>query len=266
MPRANTGKIIEAITVKRKRILIAFLSGETLTLTPDQYTQDYFYVGKVIPEENYQQLEVATKTQPFIDYGFRLLSKGRYSEYQVREKLYRREANKPTVDQVIDRLKQAHLLDDASLMKDWVQHYQSRGYGPRAIETKLFDKGFSKTLVTSIVYDEVLMTTMIKKIIDQALPNRRGLSQRALQESLKQKLLLRGFHPNQFLKLIDNLVMVEVNQEEAHLHMAIAKAKRLYQSRYQGKEYREKVINFLLRKGYNYSNIKRFIKESEDDD
>lgn len=30
MPRANTGKIIEAITVKRKRILIAFLSGKRL--------------------------------------------------------------------------------------------------------------------------------------------------------------------------------------------------------------------------------------------
>lgn len=266
MPRASTGKTIEGITVKRKRILLTFYSGETLTLTPDQYTQDYFYVGKVISDEQFLILAMSTKTQPLIDYGFRLLSKGRYTEYQIREKLYRRDAIKSQVDLVIDRLKQAHLIDDAILMKDWVDHYQRRGYGRRYIEMKLFEKGFAKGLVHAMHIDAGIEKEMIKKIIDQLKNNRKGLSQRALLVSIKNRLLARGFDANTFSPLLASIGPLNNIQESEHLLAAFQKAKRLYGTRYQGITLQEKMINFLLRKGYNYANIKQLLKESYHDD
>jgi SOS response regulatory protein OraA/RecX len=42
----------------------------------------------------------------------------------------------------------------------------------------------------------------------------------------------------------------------------LKKGMRLYERRFSGSQLQEKLINFLLRKGYNYSNIKRLLKES----
>lgn len=261
VPYGNTGKIIESITSKRKQIIIAFLSGENLTLSPDQFTQDYYYVGKVIAAKEFQEIQLASQTQPFIDYGFRLLSKGRYSEYQIREKLYNRKAIKPQVDEVIDRLKQAHLIDDQSLMKDWVQHFQGKGYGERLIKEKLFEKKFSAALIQTMVINEEIQEEKVNLLTLQLQQKYKHLSQRLRLETIKRRLLERGFNAKAIAASLLKLPQENPALELANLAEDIKKAKRLYEKRFKGFQLQEKIINFLMRKGYNYSIIKRLLKE-----
>ncbi|MFZ9197387.1 MAG: hypothetical protein ACO22H_03435 [Bacilli bacterium] len=261
MPYGNTGKIIESISSKRKHIVITFLTGETLTITPDQFTQGYYYVGKVLGSKEYEDIIQASQTQPLIEYGFKLLSKGRYAEYQIREKLYHRKATKPQVDEVIERLKQAHLIDDQTLMKDWVHHFQLRGYGERVIQEKLFEKKFSKALIQTIILDQDIEKDKISQLAFQLNQKYKRFSQRLRVETIKRRLLERGYPTPLILSALTKLPEEDPQQEKANLLEDIQKAKRLYKKRFQGYALQEKLINFLLRKGYNYSIIKRQLKE-----
>jgi SOS response regulatory protein OraA/RecX len=262
VPYANTGKIIESITTKRKQIIIAFLSGENLALSPDQFTQGYYYVGKVISPKEFEQIYLASQTQPFIDYGFRLLSKGRYTEYQIREKLYHRKAIKPQVEEVINRLKQAHLIDDQTLMKDWVHHFQQRGYGERVIKEKLFEKKFSNELIQKLTLDASIEDEKIDQLTLQFNQKYSRSSYRLKIETIKKRLLERGYELKRITQSLLKLPQEDATLELVNLGEDLKKGKRLYKRRFSGVQLQEKLINFLLRKGYNYSIIKRLLKES----
>lgn len=263
MQQDNTGNIIASIDIKKKKITITFASGQSLTLSSDQYTQDYFYVGKVVDDQKIETLSQSAKTQPFIDYGFRLLSKGRYTEYQIREKLYKKEALKPQVDEVISRLKLAHLIDDASLLTDWVHHYQKRGYGLRVIKTKLHEKGFFPHLLETIQIDTDLERESISRLIEQSVKKYQRLSQRERKQKITTVLLQRGYEPKVYQSILEGVPNLTKEQTDNNLKEAFEKAMRMFQSRFTGRERDEKIINFLLRKGYNYTNIVGFIKESK---
>ena len=262
MPQGNTGKVIESIDFKKKKIHIHFLSGESLTLTPDQYTQDYFYTGKVIDSKSYDQMVVANQNQPFIDYGFRLLSKGRYTEYQVREKLYHRKAIKPQVDLVIERLKQAHLIDDQTLMVDWVNHYQKKGYGYRLIKQKLIEKGVASAKIETITLDSQIQKDAIQFLLKQWSKKYARISERQKKEKIKQNFMVRGFDIKDFSSYLEALPSHTEAEEGVNLDLAYQKAVRTFSRRFEGEVFQEKVINFLIRKGYTYPNIRRKLKES----
>lgn len=262
MRQDNTGNTITSIEIKKKKIVVSFASGQSLHLSSDQYTQDYFYVGKEINQKKLDELVLATKTQPLIDYGFRLLSKGRYSEYQVREKLYKREALKPQVDEVIFRLKSAHLIDDESLLKDWVDHFQKRGYGLRVIKTKLQEKGFFPHLIETIQIDEKLERESIERLIQQSVKKYQRLSERDRKQKITTMLLQRGYDSKAYQSTLQAIPGFTTEQNTANLKEAFDKALRMFQSRFVGREREEKIINFLLRKGYTYSNIISLIKGS----
>ena len=262
MRQDNIGNIITSIEIKKKKIVISFGKGHSLILSSDQYTQDYFYVGKVIDDKKFEELTQATKTQPFIDYGFRLLTKGRYSEYQIREKLYKREALKPQVDEVISRLKLAHLIDDASLLKDWVHHFQKRGYGLRMIKTKLHEKGFFPYLLETIQIDEDMERISISRLIEQSLKKYQHLSERDRKQKITTMLLQRGYESKVYHSTLEAIPRLTKEQTDSNLKEAFEKALRMFKTRFVGREREEKIINFLLRKGYTYSNIINLIKES----
>ena len=262
MRQDNIGNIITSIEIKKKKIVVSFASGQSFTLSTDQYTQDYFYVGKVIGDKKFEELTQATKTQPFIDYGFRLLTKGRYSEYQIREKLYKREALKPQVDEVISRLKLAHLIDDASLLKDWVHHFQKRGYGLRMIKTKLHEKGFFPYLLETIQIDEDMERISISRLIEQSLKKYQHLSERDRKQKITTMLLQRGYESKVYHSTLEAIPRLTKEQTDSNLKEAFEKALRMFKTRFVGREREEKIINFLLRKGYTYSNIINLIKES----
>lgn len=262
MPQDNTGNIIASIEIKKKKIVIHFLSSQSLTLSSDLYTQDYFYVGKVLDAKAYEKLLKATKTQPFIDYGFRLVSKGRYTEYQIREKLYHREAIKPQVDEVIERLKLAHLIDDAALLKDWVHHFQKRGYGYRVIKQKLIEKGFFPQLIDTIQLDAELENDVIIRLIELGGKKYHRLSERERKQKLTTMLMQRGYEAKAYHATLAAIPALSKDEEVRNLKEAFKKATRLFQTRYEGRERDEKIINFLQRKGYNYAIIIKFIKEA----
>ena len=262
MPKDSTGKIIQAIQVKKKTIVLTFLGDETLTISPQIYTDHYFYVGKVIDPTLLEQLREAQALQPFKDYAFLLLSKGKYSEWQVREKLYRREAKKFQVEAVIQTLKDAHLLDDATLFHQWVSHYHQRGYGPRWIEQKMYEKGFSKVLVTALPTLIEDIPEVLKTIVAKLTKQYQHLSHREREEKIKLTLQRRGFSYATISTMVSTQPKAEPEEELNNLRRAFQQIYQRYQKRYEGRILLDKVINFLRLKGYTYGNIQRVIKES----
>jgi SOS response regulatory protein OraA/RecX len=76
-------------------------------------------------------------------------------------------------------------------------------------------------------------------------------------------LLQRGYESKAYHSTLEAIPSLTKEQADTNLKEAFDKAMRMFQSRFTGRERDEKIINFLLRKGYNYTNIVGFIKESK---
>lgn len=263
MPSANTGKIIAEVSAKKRTVDVTFLDGEVLNLPYDVYTQQYFYVGKVLDQKTIDELKVAVALHPLFQYAMRLIQRGKYSEYQVRSKLYAREAKKPQVDAIIERLKLSHLIDDDELVKEWQTYYRQRKYGPVWIEQKLIEKGFSSPRIASIHRegDEEEDYQTIMTLLPVLVKQYHDESYVASQHLIKQRLLHRGFAHRVIDRALSTLPTKDDEGEMKRLQDAYTKVRLRLSKRYQGKILQEKIINFLMRKGYNYANIKRTLKE-----
>ena len=147
MPSDNTGKHIRDVAVKRKQVVITFEDDSTVTLSERGFTQFYLYPNKRISNKEYIQLKEAEALDPFHSFLIRLLSRGRYSEAIIRQKLYARKAQRYQVEELVKTYRDYGLIDDPALLKELTDYYRERHIGYRAIQRKLKEKGFSESLI-----------------------------------------------------------------------------------------------------------------------
>jgi 1,2-diacylglycerol 3-alpha-glucosyltransferase len=88
------------------------------------------------------------------------------------------------------------------------------------------------------------------------------LSERERRQKITNLLRQRGYESKVYLSTLEAIPSLTKEQTNDNLKKAFDKALRMFQSRFIGRERDEKIINFLLRKGYTYSNIMDLIKES----
>lgn len=261
MPSGNTGKVIASLLSKKKGVEITFEDGETLWLPAAIYAEGFYYTGKRMEAHDLTQLKNNLELHPFTEYALHLLQRGRYSEYQVREKLYHRKALKFQVDQVIETLKKHHLLDDAQLMKDLVMMYQERNYGLNWIKEKLYTKGFSSSLIDTIAEDVTVSVHAMDKLLPRLIKQYQTLAYRDRVEKIKERMRTRGFSNQAIAIILKKIPEADITQELTNLKFAMRKAYERYRKRYQDRTLQDKVTNFLLTKGYKYANIKALLKE-----
>ena len=104
--------IIKKIKILKNKVVITF-NDEKLELDKEVYPNFYLYEGKDISKKEYEKIKELNNVSVFLKYAMKIRSKAIYSEYQIREKLYKKEAKKSEVDQVIKIMKGYDLIDHA---------------------------------------------------------------------------------------------------------------------------------------------------------
>ena len=264
MPRERNGKVIKKIKILKKGIAIIFDDGERIDVSEDAYTSNYLYVGKELSPQELEKLNLITSVKKLSEYALSLLSKRHYTEWQMRQKLYAKDADKASVDYVIKKLKELDLINDKAFIEDFLGYAEERGYGKRKIMKELAKKGIFAEEIQKIKFSS---SSEKKKAMD-LLP---ALEKKYDRYSYEQKkrhiftaLVSRGFDIEIANMVIEKVSDKNEKDEKEKLKKDYQKAYAKYAKKYHGKDLRERLYRSLISKGYSYSDISKLLGGLDD--
>jgi len=93
------------------------------------------------------------------------------------------------------------------------------------------------------------------------------ISYRNIQRKIKEKLFLKGFTNDVIDKAMAEYDFeYDLEKEKLALEKDYLKASHRYEKKLEGKDLRNKIIDTLLKKGYNYEDIKNILEVKENND
>jgi regulatory protein len=148
--------------------------------------------GQVISDAEIEQLAANDSFERAYASALRLLSYRPRSESEVRRHLTSKKVAPALIEQVVERLKTARLLDDAAFAQFWVENRETfNPRGRRMLRRELQQKGVdAATIDTALDVDETESAYQAAQRKTRALA---GLDYNAFRCQLGDYLLRRGF-------------------------------------------------------------------------
>ena len=267
MPSANTGKQkIKAIKIFKDHVTITFLKREPLKISKEAFLSSYLYANKSISQKEIDKLIEITSLTTLLNYAISLTNKRRYSERSMREKLYKKEeANKSSVDYVIAKLKETHLIDDKTYMNDLVAYYEERKYGKNKIISHLKNQGLSDELIAQVKFSTSKETKKAKTLIEKLSYKYRKYNYESKKQHIYQALVNRGYSFDAIKEALNDVKKDNPKQEKEKLVKDYQKALVKYQNKYDGYQLKQKIYAYLVNKGYHHNEIKTVLEDMYDE-
>ena len=150
-------------------------------------------IGQALSDEDIAELQAADTLEKAQLRAINLIAYRPRSVREVRQRLKRAEVDDEAIDSVVDRLKNAGLLDDAAFSKAWVEsRLRANPRGRRMIEWELRQKGVSAQEIDAAlegVDDEASAMAAAEK----RWPRLQSLPQRERKKKLMDFLARNGF-------------------------------------------------------------------------
>lgn len=221
---------------------------------------------KVITEDNY--LTAKSKALKYIERALK-------SEFQVREFLQKKEYEDNVIDRVIGFLKEYKFIDDEYYSKAFVtQNIRIEGKGN--IRYKLAKKGISEDRINNILNEfssldeEAVALKLAEKKLNIIYKSEKNTNK--VKSKLNTFLISKGYSFDIIKSVVNKLeikeeenleILSEGNLEEENeirqnelFNLAEKRYERLSKSEGDSLKKKKKLQDFLLRKGYSYSDIK----------
>ena len=257
MPKGKTGKIIKKIRINKKNVSITFTDGDRLSISQEAYVSAYLYEGKEVNKKDLAQLERITSVKKLSEYALSLLMKKHYTEWKMREKLYAKEASKPDVDYIIQRLKSIDLIDDKAFIEDYLGYAEEKGYGKNKIKQELLKKGIFAEDIDKIRFNEGEEKKKAQALVPSLEKKYSKYPYELKKQHIYNALIARGFSHDVASFCLNNVSRINEKDEQEKIKVDYQKIYQKYKSKYEGRELNDKVFQALRRKGYRVSDIKK---------
>ena len=267
MPSVNAGKkVIKAIKVYKDHVTLTFAKQETLKISKEAYLSSYLYVGKSIGKKECVKLEEITALSNLLNYAISLANKRRYSERKMREKLYKKEdANKSSVDYVINKLKDTHLIDDKAYMIDLINYYEEKRFGKNKIINNLRKQGLNDKLTEQAKFSTSNEKKKAKSLIDKLSYKYRKYSYESKKQHIYQALISQGYSPDAIKEALNDVKKDSPKVAKEKLIKDYQKILAKYKNKYDGYELKKKIYAGLVNKGYRHNEIKTVMEDTYDE-
>ncbi|MQS76597.1 recombination regulator RecX [Companilactobacillus halodurans] len=180
------------------------------------------------------------------------------TEKEIKEYLYKKEYHRDAVDLTIDRLKDLHYIDDENYAQSFINtQLRMSANGPKIIEQKMLQKGVPSAVIQNKL-DEIDQDILVENAIEFAkkqVRKQKRASFKQMLNKLRQSLYQKGFNKEIIDETINHLDLEPDEDEELDKLRALVKK---VEHRYDKPE---KLIHYLMTKGYHFDDIKKVLEE-----
>ena len=251
---------LSKIVKKKNDYILTFDNDLQLKMNEDIFTDYYFYVGKVFSQKDIDEITKRIARSKGYSYAYNLLMNKIYSSKNIYLKLVNiKKLTSYEALLIIDELKAKKIIDDRRYAEELVVELNDKGYGHERIVQTLLDDGVSGD-VYEVNYDSDLELEKANKHLSSLERKFNLLSLKKQKESIFNAYLRLGFK-----KDIINLVLSSRNQYDLlgeYDNLKRDYLKITYRlSENEVKEQKQKIIEKLIRKGYQYKDIINVMEE-----
>ena len=255
MPLENIGNKIVSIKFLKDKVVIKLKDETRIETAKEVFASFYIYKGKILTDKEINDIYKENRVYELYKYARKISTKRVYSEHKMREKLYLKTDNTMDVNEVINKLKKAGLINDTEFVKEYVEYANNKNIGKKKIKAKLQEKGVFNEEINKIHFDEKLEYKKAKTYLDKLDVKYDKYNYNAKKDKATKYLVSQGFDLNVALSVASELSAPKHKDEVKKLKPDFDKAVRQYKGKYSGREFKDKVFQSLLRKGYKMNDI-----------
>ncbi len=140
---------------------------------------------------------------------FKYLARREHSRYELYNKLSRKDYDRENINIILDELEDKDYINDERFARSWIKsRLRFKPRGPRLIKKELAQKGVSKSLQDSLIFElisEEKELEMAKDLSRKWLSKKRNKNKENIDKKLYRYLSNKGFGSNISITILDNL-------------------------------------------------------------
>lgn len=171
-------------------------------------------VGQVLSDEEIDRLKQRDAVERAVGYGMNLLAYRPRSEAEIRRRLRKKDYETDAIDEALERLRRADLVDDRAFARYWVDNrFRFKPRGRAILRKELWQKGINDRIIEETLedYDE---ENAIDRAAEAGIRRLRRYDSTAFRRKLNSYLRRRGF-PYHLIKPIVEQAMAERTLEDS---------------------------------------------------
>ncbi len=227
--------------------------------------------GKELDESQIIELNSKLDLGHAYQYALSLLSRKSYTTAQIYEKLESKEYELTIIQEVLKRLVDVGLLNDEQYTISYINHHVIMGKkGPNKIKQELLQRGISDRIINQYLttYEDEIQIEHAIKMANQLIRTNRKYGPHFIKQKIQQYLITKGFNRSVIEAVLNNVEFIDDEDEENPI--LVKEVEKLCRRHFglSGYEKKTKVVQSLMRKGFNYDDIstvyERINEELED--
>ncbi|MGT2950009.1 recombination regulator RecX [Streptococcus cuniculi] len=249
---------------KKKRLYLLELDHDTqLYITEDTLVRFMLSKDKTITPEELTEIQTFAQLSYGKDLALYHLSFKQRTRKEVQLYLEKYEIEANIIPQILDNLEADKWIDDQKYVETYLYQNQLSGdKGPQILKQKLSQKGIPLSLIEEGL-QEIDFSPIAERVAQKlAKTYAHKLPHHALQDKLFQSLLNKGFTYSQAQTAVQGLELeADTELEDQLMQKELEKQYRKYSRKYDGYELQQRLTQALMRKGYDYQQIKNSLRD-----
>lgn len=261
-----TVKSIYKIKNNMNEVVFLFDESEIILELSDKIIKSYdLTIGKLISKETFDLLKDHEQVTRAYNKALKFLTVKDYTYNQMKKKLMDSGSyDDAQLDATLELLQEKNLINDEAYTLNYIKRCTRLGIGLNKAIYNLRNYGISSEIIDQCLEensfdDEYNAAT---ELIDLYYNRNSGFSYKAMLKKIRDKLYIKGFTSEAIEKAISDYdFKFDYEKEQEALEKEFLKQKKKYIKKYHDRQLKEKIIDSLLRKGYNYEHIKEIINK-----
>ncbi|WP_099810740.1 recombination regulator RecX [Streptococcus suis] len=249
---------------KKKHLYLLEVDGQdSLYITEDTIVRFMLSKGKEITEQEFRELRDFAQFSYGKNLALYYLSFKQRTQKEVSDYLKKYEIEENNIVKIVTVLEEEKWLDDGNYVDSYVRQNALNGdKGPAMIRQKLMMKGISKSIIEDGLAGIDFSDLAIRVVEKLCRKYQAKLPLRALQDKLVQGLITKGFSYELAKQSLGQLELVaDEENEDALIAKELDKQYRKYSRKYEGYELKQRLIQALARKGYDFDRIQAVLRD-----
>lgn len=252
-------KMIEILKVEKdkKKFIVKTSEGE-YKFTEDIIVNYLVLKGKTFTEKEFKKIIKENGTDELFNKALNYISYQQRSEYEIYSYLKEKGAESTEITKIIKKIKDFGYINDEALANYLLEYATLQKKGPKFLEKKLQEKRIAQDTInkTLLKYDEVLEREVVEILASKLVTKNTDKPVKVQKAHIYEKMMRDGFSSDVISYVINNLEFCDNSLD--HLEKEIEKLQYKYRDLDEYKR-KEKIIASLLRKGYDYSIVTKYL-------